>query len=144
MKKLHWKEEFETHIDVIDDQHRKIVGLLNKIITSHESDSRHTLESEAIIEEFIEYITFHFNMEEYYASKYHFPGYNNLVEEHNIIRNMFNSLKYYYSKYTRPEHYSSTTVKYIDIVIVELFQAHFFGIDREFANFIKEQHVDII
>lgn len=143
MKIIKWEKENNTNIELIDEQHHKLINLLNEIAMSYKNNKRHNMETEKILDELDNYITLHFQLEENYAKKYGFPGYNELVAEHDIFRKMYSSFRYYYSAHSGSTHFSKTMIKYLDILIVEWLHAHITGIDKEFANFIKDKNIEI-
>jgi hemerythrin len=59
-----WSENFETHIEVIDEQHKKLVSILDKlcIAVSHHTLSQDSLDS--ILKELVDYSVYHFTDEE--------------------------------------------------------------------------------
>ena len=58
-----WNDKFNTHIDVIDSQHRKLVDIINCLgaISAHQTS---TEELGTILTELVDYTIFHFNTEE--------------------------------------------------------------------------------
>lgn len=58
-----WNSSFETHIAIIDEQHRQLVALINDL--SHEYVyGREIGEAERILDALIDYAAYHFKTEE--------------------------------------------------------------------------------
>jgi hemerythrin len=69
---IQWQEAFDTNIKPIDEQHKKLVQILNDV------DASKTQESKTIIralEKLFEYIDYHFSFEEALMKKANFSGY---------------------------------------------------------------------
>ncbi|MBI5890085.1 MAG: bacteriohemerythrin [Nitrosomonadales bacterium] len=64
-----WNENFQTGISVIDDQHRKLVALLNKL-ASHLAFGDDKPELNSIFDELADYAQYHFKTEEGVWRKY--------------------------------------------------------------------------
>lgn len=62
MSYMKWSSELETGIDVIDNQHRRIVDYINQLHHALEHNSRE--EVEEVLEQLVEYTLSHFAFEE--------------------------------------------------------------------------------
>ena len=64
-----WDDKFNTHIDVIDSQHRKLVDMINRLgaISAHQTS---TEELGTILTELVSYTIFHFDTEEQLMKQY--------------------------------------------------------------------------
>ena len=67
-----WNENFSTGIAVIDEQHRKLIELLN-VLVSHLTFQSEAPEVDKIIKELKDYVAVHFATEEAIRHK-HFQG----------------------------------------------------------------------
>ncbi|MES9957147.1 MAG: bacteriohemerythrin [Sedimenticola sp.] len=67
-----WDKNFETGIEVVDEQHKELVGLLNKLV-SHLAFQSDGPTREAIFSQLKDYVEFHFSTEEQVWSE-HFEG----------------------------------------------------------------------
>lgn len=71
---IEWTDEFSVGVEEIDEQHKRLIALINTLITAiEEREKRDVLEK--ILEEMIDYINYHFISEEKY-----FEGMDNLKE----------------------------------------------------------------
>lgn len=64
-----WDNNFETGIDEIDEQHKKLVQILNQL-AAHLANRSHEVILEQIFEELAEYADYHFKTEENIWTKY--------------------------------------------------------------------------
>ncbi|MES9938144.1 MAG: bacteriohemerythrin, partial [Sedimenticola sp.] len=67
-----WDKNFETGIEVVDEQHKELVGLLNKLV-SHLAFQSDGPTIDAIFSQLKDYVEFHFSTEEQVWSE-HFEG----------------------------------------------------------------------
>jgi diguanylate cyclase (GGDEF)-like protein/hemerythrin-like metal-binding protein/PAS domain S-box-containing protein len=95
-----WNENFETGILVIDEQHRKLVELLNKL-ASHLAYEADKPELNQVFDEMAEYTLIHFETEEGIWRKYlpaddfsleHEKSHSDFVQELILLRGKQNSL----------------------------------------------------
>lgn len=64
-----WNTNFETNVEIIDKQHKKLVEILNRL-AFHLIHSSSDITLDSVFEELIEYTNYHFNSEEKYWSSY--------------------------------------------------------------------------
>lgn len=80
-----WKEEYLTRIKELDEQHQKLVALINDLyvdlLECQNNDQKQSL-VKRLLEELIEYSSYHFDAEEKLLLKYEYPRYALHVEEH--------------------------------------------------------------
>lgn len=57
-----WNDNLKTHIPVIDDQHRKLIGLINHL--THSLVNANTTHTQEILDELLDYADYHFKTEE--------------------------------------------------------------------------------
>lgn len=76
-----WKEEYSVQVQQIDQQHQKLVGLLNEIYESlSRGEGREALG--VILEELIRYTQTHFSTEEQLMKSHGYPDYMAHKEKH--------------------------------------------------------------
>jgi len=81
---LEWKDSLSTGIKMIDDQHRKLLGLINGLYDS--VVNKDTDDFEADLNSFIQYSHFHFTSEEKLMRRFSYPGYLEHQVDHDIYR----------------------------------------------------------
>jgi len=69
-----WNDELSVKVKEIDDQHRKLIGLINNL---HEAmkNGQGKLVLEPTLQELASYTVYHFQTEEKYMQKFNYPGY---------------------------------------------------------------------
>ena len=80
-----WKKEFELGISTIDDQHKKLLEIgnrINDLLISHEDDDDNYDEIFSVVEELKDYTIYHFKTEEDLFIKYKYPEYDLHKVEH--------------------------------------------------------------
>lgn len=77
-----WSEKFETHIEIIDEQHKKLVAILDKLCVAVNSHELSQEELDAILKELVEYTIYHFTDEEKLMAEY------KVSEKHVILHKM--------------------------------------------------------
>jgi len=75
---IEWKDSFSVGIDVIDDDHKVLIGLINDTLTASQAGNLNDINS--VFRKLEGYTSFHFNREEGMMLK---CGYENL-EEHKV------------------------------------------------------------
>ncbi len=87
-----WNESYSVGIKRIDEQHKKLVMILNKLYESFvERTTGQKLEE--IIDELIEYTQYHFNTEEELFNESTYPDMANHIEEHNGFKEKITKFK---------------------------------------------------
>ena len=83
MKKLVWSADLDTHIHVIDEQHKRIVGYINEL-----QDAKDSLDKEKVgdvINELVDYTISHFSFEESLMEQAGYP----FLQPHQKIHELF-------------------------------------------------------
>ncbi len=80
-KMIEWEDKFSVGISIIDDEHKKLIGILNMVIfvKGHNDNPEEIRE---VLREITNYALTHFATEETYMKKYNFPEYQDHKEEH--------------------------------------------------------------
>lgn len=81
MALIEWNEKYSVHIKEFDDHHRKLVQLINELHEAMRTGSGKEV-LEKIINELVDYTSFHFSAEEKYLQKYEFPHFSRHKNEH--------------------------------------------------------------
>lgn len=79
-----WNEKYNTGIKEIDDQHKKLVKILNDLYESFVD--RTTIERlKEVVKEMTAYTEYHFGVEEKYFNEFNYTGANEHIAEHQIF-----------------------------------------------------------
>lgn len=80
-----WKKEFELGIPSIDEQHKSLLDIgnrINDLLLAHEDGDDNYEDIFNVIEELKTYTIYHFNTEEEMFVKYDYPDYESHKKEH--------------------------------------------------------------
>lgn len=61
---LHWSDKFATHIEIVDEQHKRIFELIAQFAKSYEQHGPNQQQVHAALKELADYAVTHFNEEE--------------------------------------------------------------------------------
>ena len=78
---LEWEDKFSMDISIIDEEHKKLIGILNKAVFAKEHNDN-TEEAKEVLGEMLEYSQKHFSTEEAYMIKFNFSEYQFHKNEH--------------------------------------------------------------
>jgi len=81
MDLFQWNETYNTGIPHIDEEHRKLVGLLNGLYRAMRAGKTDEVLKE-LLDELVDYTRFHFANEESLMIRHGFPGYTAHKLEH--------------------------------------------------------------
>jgi len=74
MDKIEWSDGFSVGVKTFDDQHKRILGLVNKLIDTPNLDSNSVIITE-MISKMIDYAKTHFEDEERLMLEHNYPDY---------------------------------------------------------------------
>ncbi len=88
-----WDPRFSVNIAEIDQQHKKLIGLINRLNEVMQPSSQDMLKSAmeelitqaSVINEMVDYSQYHFSTEEGYMRKYRYPDYEKHKKEHEFF-----------------------------------------------------------
>ncbi len=86
MALLIWKEEYGVGVKEIDDQHKKIFGLINRLYSAM-VDLKEGEVINSIVEELVGYSHYHFGLEQEYFEKFNYPDKKSHEAEHEKFKN---------------------------------------------------------
>ena len=74
MALISWSDELSVKVNEIDDQHKKLISLMNNLHDAMRAkQGKQALE--ATLQELAAYTVYHFQTEEKYMQKFHYPGF---------------------------------------------------------------------
>jgi hemerythrin-like metal-binding protein len=79
--KVEWDPAWETGIEIIDSQHRYLLEQLNGLVAAHSAEDLEYEAGRALVL-LVEYVDFHFELEEAYMEVTAYPGFAEHKAEH--------------------------------------------------------------
>ncbi len=78
---IEWEDKYSVGISMIDEEHKKLIGILNKAIFAKEHNDNPE-EIKEVLREMTKYALTHFATEETYMNEFNYPEYQDHKEEH--------------------------------------------------------------
>jgi hemerythrin-like metal-binding protein len=78
---IKWDDKYSVGISMIDEEHKKLIGILNKAIFAKKHNDNPE-EIQEVLREMTNYVLTHFKTEETYMIKFNYPEYQDHKEEH--------------------------------------------------------------
>ena len=89
MDQIKWTEDLSVGVSEIDDQHRRLIGIIDDLIDAQNQNKDAEVLSE-LISKMADYIDYHFGTEEKYMSRFQYAGLEHHRNEHRtFIRKVF-------------------------------------------------------
>jgi len=76
-----WNEKYNTGIQEIDDQHKKLIKILNSLYESF-VDRTTNEKLKEVVQEMAKYTEYHFGVEEKYFKEFNYSGADEHIAEH--------------------------------------------------------------
>ena len=132
---IKWKDKYSVGISIIDEEHKKLTGILNKAIIANEHNDN-AEETKDILNDMIEYARKHFSTEEAYMIKSNFPEYQSHKKEHLAFTN--NTVLSYHSLINGDYQIANEILEYLKNWLVDHIQVS----DRKYVNCLKENYLN--
>ncbi len=81
MTLLHWDDKFFVHVKKIDEQHKKLVNMVNDFY-SHVNNNAHTDKLQKLLNGLADYTVYHFETEEKYMMDINYSDIDSHKKEH--------------------------------------------------------------
>ncbi|MHC4184238.1 MAG: bacteriohemerythrin [Planctomycetota bacterium] len=78
---IEWNDKYSVGISMIDEEHKKLIGILNKAIFA-KGHNDNPEELREVLREMTNYALTHFKTEETYMKEFNYPEYQDHKEEH--------------------------------------------------------------
>ncbi len=127
---IKWNNKYCVGISIIDEQHKKLFGFINKTIYAMEhSDSTEELKEE--LEEMFNFAQEHFETEENYMIEFDYPEYEDHYEEHYDF--ITKTIAYFSMVVKGDYHILNELIKYLKQWLVNHIQV----CDRQYIEIFK-------
>ena len=130
-----WKDEYSVGIEMIDNDHRKLLNLINQFQTAVFYQTGKQFEDEAF-QALIEYTQTHFEREEQLMSEHAYPDFEAHKAEHRKMVDLVEARMAEYRQQERHEAMEEMVVYLRDWLI-----NHINGTDQAYSGFLHEKGV---
>jgi len=134
MALMPWKDEYSVKIGAIDEQHKKLVDLLNQV---HEATlaGRGKLVVGNILSELLTYTKVHFAAEEELMKKHAYPELNSHRAEHDELVRKVEEFK--------QKHAAGRVTMSVEIMqfLMDWLTEHILGVDKRYSAFLNGKGV---
>lgn len=131
---LQWKEDYSVGIKVLDDDHKKLINLLNQFKTAYDYHTSDDFEQQAL-KSLIDYTKFHFKREEELLQLHNYPDYEEHKKQHEL---MIAEVESFIDKYNQQGHEALDEVS--DFLTAWLVN-HINGTDKQYSGFLNGKGV---
>ncbi len=131
---VRWKDSYSVDIPSIDDDHKRLINLINQLQSAIHYYQSKEFEEKAL-KELIDYTKFHFDREEKLMQEHNYPGYEEHVKQHGSMVNKVNDIVANYSQDS--EETICETVKFLRDWLIN----HIQKTDQQYVEFFKDKGV---
>ncbi len=128
---IKWEDKFSVSISMIDEEHKMLINILNKIIHAKE----HKVNSEElkeVLREMTDYSVTHFTTEEAYMKAFNYPEYQSHKEEHMSFSTKI--ISYTYKMIKGNYQFANELTEYIEEWLVKHIQVT----DKQYIDCFKK------
>ena len=129
---LKWNSDCSTGVDKFDDQHKKLLELLNQLLESIK-EREETSGMGFVLKELFFFAVSHFNDEEEALKRFGYEHLEEQIKEHDKIKLMVGRLHQNYLAGNKPE-----TIEILE-VITRWFEDHLKNMDTKYGPFLIEK-----
>jgi hemerythrin len=134
MKKIEWKSTYELGIQLIDDQHKKLINIMNDVYEAQKAGTSKEIINHSL-NELLEYTKYHFEAEEDLIRQHNFENMEAHIEEHNEFIEQINS--FINESKAGNLVLSLKTLDYLKDWTIN----HILGSDKEYGEFILQKEL---
>jgi hemerythrin-like metal-binding protein len=134
MEKINWSPEYSVGMGIIDEQHKRLILMLNRLIGAKEVTTNSGVVSD-VLNEMTKYAKEHFKFEEDLLAEFGFP----LLDQHK--QSHFNYRKKVVDLCTAVPLDISIVPQVILNYLVRWWQNHILHEDMEYKSFFKEKGI---
>lgn len=137
MSLITWKDEYFFGIKEIDEQHQKILLILNKLYEIIEGTQDVSCnEVDEILKELTQYGMFHFGTEEWYFNKFDY----NETDDHVAIHNQYRERLQDWEKKCSVDNAKAILIEMADY-LKNWWEWHILKTDREYVEYFKSKGI---
>ncbi|MEJ1298559.1 MAG: bacteriohemerythrin [Candidatus Sedimenticola sp. (ex Thyasira tokunagai)] len=129
-----WKDSYSVGIAALDEDHQKLIQLLNQFQTAYDYHTGEEFESKAL-EELVSYTKYHFKHEEELLEEHGYPDIEAHKEKH---REMALQVESFLDDYAQQGHEALEGVaRYLTDWLIN----HINGTDKEYSGFLNKKGI---
>ncbi len=133
MEFMHWTKSLSVGIAEIDDQHKKMIGMINTFHDHQKTDSIKAMKE--LLGSMASYTVYHFNTEEAYFDKFNYPHTDAHKKEHEKF------IAEVYSVQARLEGGTLLLALELTGFLKKWLTDHIMGSDKKYAPFLVSKGV---
>lgn len=131
---VEWKDDYSVGIDSIDQQHKKLLSLINQLQTAVDYSTGEQFEQEAL-DELVDYTKTHFSYEEGLMRDNDYPDFEPHKAQH---EKMFNKVSEVLAEYEKDHDTAmSNAAEYLKDWLIN----HINGTDKEYSSYLISKGV---
>jgi hemerythrin-like metal-binding protein len=127
-----WKDEYNVNVKLIDDDHKRLMNLINSLKMAVRYHTGETFEKQAM-DELAKYTQVHFAREEKIMREHGYPGYEAHKAQHDA---MMERVAGYGRDYEERGH---DAIVDLAPLVKDWLINHIYKVDQEYAAFLKEK-----
>lgn len=132
METIDWNNEFSVGVKEMDDQHKKLIGMINRLIKEQKTLTNPQTIAE-LLTEMTDYAEVHFRAEEYLMAEYGYPEKDKQEQQHKAF--IDKTIAFYSATDLGPNILSTALLDYLRIWLVE----HILKQDMKYKDFFKSK-----
>lgn len=131
---IEWKDEYSVGIQHIDDDHKKLISLLNQFTVAYDHAMSEEFEKKAL-EELIDYTRYHFEREEKLMSDNDYPDFDAHKAKH---EEMIKQVASFIDLYNEKGHDALQEIsEYLTVWLIN----HINGTDKEYTQYLNDKGI---
>ncbi len=131
---LVWKEEYSVGVKVLDEDHKKLIDLLNQFKTAYDYHTSDEFEKDAL-DSLVAYTRFHFQREEELLEQQNYPDFEEHKEQH---RKMIKEVERFVALYNEQGHEALEEVsEFLSAWLIN----HINGTDKQYSKHLNDNGI---
>lgn len=134
MPMTEWTDDLSVNIQMLDDQHRKLIGLINNLYLAMKAGHGKSV-LDQVLKEMTDYASYHFNAEKKLFENYQYPETANHLQEHQIFEKTIAELK--------EKHDKGNLTASIETMLFlrDWLNKHIMETDKKYVSFLNNKGV---
>jgi hemerythrin len=133
MSFMRWSDELSVHIKLVDEQHMKLVAMVNKIWDALRHANKNKVMA-SVLDELLDYTSYHFSTEEGLFRVHHYPDHLAHQREHKELTAEAVKLK---ERFNRGELQAIEFLEFLK----NWLNNHIIGSDKKFGPFLNSKGI---